>query len=49
MQHSVLVEAMEAHQTVEDLTNEDFSVWNRGLNVFMPVFNAGKLLQIKDC
>ena len=28
---------------LEDLTNEDFSVWNKGLNVFVPVFNAGKL------
>ena len=32
---------------LEDLTNEDFSVWNRGLNVFMPVFNAGKLIANK--
>ena len=31
---------------LEDLTNEDFSVWNKGLNVFMPVFNAGKLLSL---
>ena len=32
---------------LEDLTNEDFSVWNKGLNVFMPVFNAGKLIANK--
>ena len=32
---------------LEDLTNEDFSVWNKGLNVFMPVFNAGKLVANK--
>ncbi len=33
---------------LEDLTNEDFSVWNKGLNVFVPVFNAGKLIAIKN-
>ena len=32
---------------LEDLTNEDFSVWNKGLNVFVPVFNAGKLIANK--
>ena len=32
---------------LKDLTNEDFSVWNKGLNVFMPVFNAGKLIANK--
>ena len=32
---------------LEDLTNEDFSVWNKGLNDFMPVFNAGKLIANK--
>ena len=32
---------------LEDLTNGDFSVWNKGLNVFMPVFNAGKLIANK--
>ncbi len=32
---------------LEDLTNEDFSVWNKGLNVFLPVFNAGKLIANK--
>ena len=32
---------------LEDLINEDFSVWNKGLNVFMPVFNAGKLIANK--
>ena len=32
---------------LEDLTNEDFSVWSKGLNVFMPVFNAGKLIANK--
>ena len=32
---------------LEDLTNEDFTVWNKGLNVFVPVFNAGKLIANK--
>ena len=32
---------------LEDLNNEDFSVWNKGLNVFLPVFNAGKLIANK--
>ena len=32
---------------LEDLTNEDFSVWNKGLNVFVPIFNAGKLIANK--
>ena len=32
---------------LEDLTNEDFSVWNKGLNIFVPVFNAGKLIANK--
>ena len=32
---------------LEDLTNEDFSVWNRGLSVFVPIFNAGKLIANK--
>jgi len=32
---------------LEDLTNEDFSVWNKGLSVFVPVFNAGKLIANK--
>ena len=36
-----------ASNDLEDLTNEDFSVWNKGLNVFMPVFNAGKLIANK--
>ena len=30
-----------------DLTNEDFSVWNKGLSVFVPIFNAGKLIANK--
>ena len=32
---------------LEDLTNEDFSVWNKGLSVFVPIFNAGKLIANK--
>ena len=32
---------------LQDLTNEDFAVWNKGLNVFIPVFNAGKLIANK--
>ena len=30
-----------------DLTNEDFSVWNKGLSVFVPIFNSGKLIANK--
>ncbi len=36
-----------ASNDLEDLTNEDFSVWNKGLNVFVPIFNAGKLIANK--
>ena len=32
---------------LEDLTNEDFSVWNKGLSAFVPIFNAGKLIANK--
>ncbi len=32
---------------LQELTNEDFAVWNKGLNVFIPVFNAGKLIANK--
>ena len=36
-----------ASNDLEDLTNEDFSVWNKGLSVFVPIFNAGKLIANK--
>ena len=36
-----------ASNDLEDLTNEDFSVWNKGLNIFVPIFNAGKLIANK--
>lgn len=32
---------------LKDLTNGDFSVWNRGLSVFIPVFSAGRLIANK--
>tara|TARA_Y100000748_G_scaffold272112_1_gene245843 strand:- start:1843 stop:3261 length:1419 start_codon:yes stop_codon:yes gene_type:complete len=32
---------------LKDLNNEDFSVWNKGLGIFFPVFNAGKLIANK--
>ena len=33
---------------LEDLTNEDFSVWNKGLNVLFQYLMQENLLQIKD-
>ena len=32
---------------LKDLNDEDFSVWSKGLSVFLPVFNAGKLIANK--
>ena len=32
---------------LKDLNNKNFSVWSKGLNVFLPVFNAGKLIANK--
>lgn len=32
---------------LKDLNNEDFSVWSKGLSVFLPVFNSGKLIANK--
>ncbi|MBC63991.1 MAG: hypothetical protein CL746_06745 [Chloroflexi bacterium] len=32
---------------LDNLTNEDFSVWSKGVNVFLPIFNAGKLIANK--
>lgn len=32
---------------LEDLLEENFKVWNRGLTIFAPVFNSGKLIANK--
>jgi len=29
---------------IKDLLNQDFLVWNAGVNLFAPIFNAGKLI-----
>ena len=32
---------------LEDLLEENFKVWNRGLTIFAPIFNSGKLIANK--
>jgi outer membrane protein TolC len=36
-----------ASSNVQDLLNDDFSVWSNGVNLFAPIFNAGKLIANK--
>ena len=42
-----LVGSTGASSNVQDLLNDDFSVWSKGVNVFAPIFNAGKLVANK--
>ena len=42
-----LVGSTGASSNVKDLLNDDFSVWSKGVNVFAPIFNAGKLVANK--
>jgi len=42
-----LVGATGASSNVQDLLNDDFSVWSNGINLFAPIFNAGKLIANK--
>ena len=32
---------------LQDLLKEDFTVWSQGINLFLPIFNAGKLVANK--
>lgn len=32
---------------LKDLVDEDFTVWSNGLNIFLPIFNGGKLIANK--
>ena len=42
-----LVGSTGASSNVQDLLNDDFSVWSNGVNLFAPIFNAGKLIANK--
>ena len=36
-----------ASSNIQDLLNDDFSVWSKGIKLFAPIFNAGKLVANK--
>jgi len=42
-----LVGSTGASSNIQDLLNDDFSVWSKGISLFAPVFNAGKLIANK--
>ncbi len=42
-----LVGSTGTSSNIQDLLNDDFSVWSNGINLLAPVFNAGKLIANK--